>query len=150
MTMKIAFPTDDGRTISRHFGQAAQFLVLSVDDDGQVVARESRRKPAHSHDHGHDHENESGGQVSLGEINVTQGQSGGGNGHQGMFDLLADCQVLMAGGMGQPAYDRAAAMGLEVVLPGEKDIEKALDAYLAGTLQSDMRRVHEHGAGHQH
>jgi predicted Fe-Mo cluster-binding NifX family protein len=141
MTIKIAFPTDDGRNISRHFGQAAQFLVLTV-EDGQVVARESRMKPAHSH--------EPAAQVSLGDIAVTQGQGGGGDGHQGMFDLLADCQVLMAGGMGQPAYDRAAALGLEVVLPGEKDIEEALDAYLAGTLQSDMRRVHAHGAGHQH
>jgi predicted Fe-Mo cluster-binding NifX family protein len=148
MMTKIAFPTDDGRNISRHFGQAAQFLVLTV-EDGQVVARESRLKPAHSHDHGHDHSHEPAAQVSLGEINVAQGQ-GGHDGHQGMFDLLADCQVLMAGGMGQPAYDRAAAMGLEVVLPGEKDIEKALEAYLAGTLRSDMRRVHEHGAGHQH
>ncbi|MEZ4519318.1 MAG: NifB/NifX family molybdenum-iron cluster-binding protein [Chloroflexota bacterium] len=39
---KIAFPTDDGQTISRHFGRAARFLVLTV-EDGQVVVRESHQ-----------------------------------------------------------------------------------------------------------
>jgi len=146
MTTRIAFPTDDGRTISRHFGQALEFLVVAV-EDGEVTGWETRAKPAHSHEQG----GASGGQVSVGDIEVAQGEGGGnGRGHQAMFDLLADCQVLIAGGMGRPAYDRAAAMGLEVFLPGEKEIEYALQAYLAGTLTSDMRRVHEHGTGHEH
>lgn len=149
MTTKIAFPTDDNKTISRHFGQAAQFLVLTV-DDGRVVDRETRAKPAHSHDHDHDHDHAAPDAVALGSIGVSAPEQGRehGRGHQAMFDLLADCQVLVAGGMGQPAYDRATAVGLEVLLPGEKEIERALAAYLAGDLTSDMRRVHEHGHSH--
>lgn len=119
MTGKIAIPTDDGETISRHFGSARYFQVISP-DGGQVAMRE---KGGHDHDHGH-HEH--------------------GQGHGGKFELLHDCAVLIGAGMGQPAYDRLQRMGLEVILTGEKQIAAALEKYRAGTLRSDMRRVHAH------
>ena len=72
------------------------------------------------------------------------------HGHGGMFAQLADCQVLIAGGMGQPAYDRAQAQGMTVFTPSLKQIDEALAAYVAGTLESDTRRVHAHGHGHDH
>jgi predicted Fe-Mo cluster-binding NifX family protein len=61
-----------------------------------------------------------------------------------MFETIRDCQVLIAGGMGSPAYERAMSMGMEVYLTREKRIEGALQAYQAGKLDSDMRRVHVH------
>jgi len=39
--MKIAVISDDGKTISRHFGRAPYYLVLTV-EDGKIVAREQR------------------------------------------------------------------------------------------------------------
>ena len=38
--MKIAIATDDGRTISPHFGQAKKFVVITI-GDGLIIFRET-------------------------------------------------------------------------------------------------------------
>ena len=73
--MKIAVITDDGATISRHFGRAPYYAVFTV-EDGAVVEREMRDKAGHAQfqaesqgdgdpqserEHGHDHEHGQGG-----------------------------------------------------------------------------------------
>ena len=45
--MKIAFITDDGKTISRHFGRAGQYLVVEL-AEGQILKREMRDKIGHN------------------------------------------------------------------------------------------------------
>ncbi len=125
--MKIAFPTDDGVTISRHLGQTRLFTVATLADGGQPTL-EQRAKPYHGD-------------------GVSEQQPGQGLG-QVIFQTVADCQVLVAGGIGQPAYDRAVALGLKVILAGGRTIAEALTAYQAGGLATDMRRVHAHMGGH--
>ncbi len=121
---KLAFPTDDAKTISPHFGQAQFFLVANLHDDGSVTF-EQREKPVHRHDHyGSSPDSQAHGRAN------------------GIFAVIEDCQVLISRGMGQPAYDRALASGIEVFLVAEKDILTALNAYKAGTLSSDLRRIH--------
>lgn len=130
MQIKIAFPTDDGETISRHFGSAHYFQVLTLEDGTQTTAelREKGGHDQHSHAHGHDHAQ-----------------------HNAKFALLHDCQVLIGAGMGQPAYDRLQSLGLTVYLTGEKTIAAALARYQAGALDHDMRRVHaHHDHDHEH
>ncbi len=51
-------------------------------------------------------------------------------------------RTLISGGMGDSAYRHATAQGLEVILPADEKIMDAMKAYQAGTLVSDMRRVH--------
>ena len=46
---KIAFPTDDGETISRHLGESQFYIVALLDDIGNVTF-ERREKPHHQHD----------------------------------------------------------------------------------------------------
>ena len=123
---KVAFPTDDGETIGRHLGQAQFYLVATLGDSGEVRF-EPRQKPHHSAAEAH---------------RPGAHPSGKGEG-QAMLGAIADCQVLISGGMGQRAYEHALAQGLEVLLPAEKDIRAALDAYRAGRLTSDLRRVHQ-------
>ncbi len=118
--MKIAFVTEDGVRISNHFGRAPYYLVFSV-ENGQVQAQERREKTHHGaqddhHNHGHNHES--------------------------MFAPIADCQVMVVGGMGTPAYAAAQSAGLEVILTGG-EIQAALQNYLNGTLESNPRRVHQ-------
>lgn len=122
---KIAFPTDDGETISKHLGQAKYFQVVTW-EDGKVKASERREKASHSHQN-HEHEHETG---------IHPGQA--------MIETIRDCQVLISGGMGQPMYQRAVASGLEVYLTGEDRIADALEAYAQGKLSSDMSRIHQH------
>ena len=43
--MKIALITDDGKTISQHFGRAPYYLVVTI-DEGKVIDRETREKIA--------------------------------------------------------------------------------------------------------
>ncbi len=124
--MKIAFPTDDGRTISAHFGRAQSFVVATVEGDAEPQF-EQRAKAFHGgegqHHEEHDHHSHD---------------------HGGMFGPITDCQVLIAGGMGEGALQGALAQELEVILTDEKQIPAALAAYRAGTLTSDPRRLHRH------
>jgi predicted Fe-Mo cluster-binding NifX family protein len=124
--MKIAAITQDGKSISSHFGMADKYLIFEV-QDGQIVSQNEVDKPHHAvHP---DHE--------------AQGSRHEGHGHDDMFAPLRDCQVLLAGGMGGPAYQKALDTGLEVVLSGGQ-IKSALEAYLRGELHSDPLRVHKH------
>lgn len=120
--LKIAFPTEDGQTISAHFGRAPQFVIATI-DNAQPVQFEQRSKSYHGneeHAH-HDHHTHD---------------------HGGMLSPIADCQILIAGGMGKPAYDSAVSAGLTVIMTSEKSITAALDAFRTNTLGSDLRRVH--------
>jgi predicted Fe-Mo cluster-binding NifX family protein len=157
---KIAFPSEDGQTISRHLGRAPFFIVATL-QDGQLPTLERRPKPHHGsgHDHDeHEHSNEQGHaqpspqaaplhpdlQHAPPNPDTSISVSANPEGVHAMFSVIADCQVLVAGGMGEPAYQRAQAYGLEVYLTGEWKIEAALAAYQAGLLKSDLRRVHAH------
>lgn len=124
MTRKIAAVTEDGQTLSSHFGMAPQYVVFSVEGQ-EVLSEEKRLKPHHQRhpDHRAGHQD--------------------GHGHEDMFAPIADCQVLLCGGMGTPAYQKALQAGLEVILAGG-EIRTALQAYLEGRLSSDLRRVHQH------
>jgi predicted Fe-Mo cluster-binding NifX family protein len=124
MMQKIAVVTENGRQISSHFGMAPVYRVYSV-EDGKVVAEEERAKPHHIHHPDHD-----------------SGHEGHGL-HADMFAPILDCQVLICGGMGTPAYQKALAAGLEVVLSGG-EMRAAVDAFLLGRLDSDPRRIHQH------
>ena len=154
--IKVAFPTDDGTTIGRHLGQAKTYVVATL-EDGAAPRFETRPKQYHgAHHHDHDPKDSSPAPqpVSMDAIQFTphaqapadrtepeNAQHDHGQ-HSGMFVPLTDCQVLIAGGMGQPAYDHAVGLGLQVILTGAHTIAEALAAYRSGTLQSDMRRVH--------
>jgi len=123
MPIKIAVPTDDGTTISRHFGQAAYFTVVSLENN-QVASTETRAKASHNH----------------GDHTSTQGVHPG----QAMVDSISDCQVLICGGMGTPVFNRAQAAGLTVILTRLPTIDAALQAYAAGTLENEPTLIHMH------
>lgn len=128
---KIAFPTDDGVTICPHFGRA-QFYVVVTLNEPDAPQYERREKVAHGSHEAHEHEHEHDAEHHQRHD------------HNPMFAPLSDCQVLVAGGMGQPAYEHAQGMGLQVLLTGEREIAAALEAYRNNTLNIDMRRVHVH------
>jgi predicted Fe-Mo cluster-binding NifX family protein len=123
--MKIAAVTDDGVTIHSHFGQAPYFQVLTIENN-QIVAREQRAKPAHQHGAHDEHHHAAGGDTHA----------------QGMAAVIADCQVLLARGMGQPAYAALQAAGIQPILTVRETIDDAAQAYLRGELTHRAERVH--------
>jgi len=123
METKVAIPTDDGNTISRHFGQAKFFKVITLLNN-EVSSAEMREKASHQH----------------GAHSIEQGIHPG----QLMVDAISDCQVLISGGMGTPAYARATQAGLIVILTRLSSISDSLDGFIAGTLKNDPGLVHPH------
>ena len=121
--MKIAFATEDGKTVSAHFGKAPYYVVVQV-SEGKVLEQEMRAKAYHGNhqEYGHNHAD--------------------------MFTCIADCQVLVVGGMGTPAHESALAHGLKVVPTDPRDISAVIQAYLDGTLQENPRLIHRHGGAH--
>lgn len=125
--IKIAAVTEDHINLSSHFGMAPYYRVFSVEDK-EILAEKELDKPNHGQHGGSHHNMES--QHHL-------------HGHESMLAPIMDCQVLLCGGMGEPAYRNALEAGLEVVLTGG-EIDLAVKAYLNGDLVSDMRRIHMH------
>jgi predicted Fe-Mo cluster-binding NifX family protein len=132
--MKIAVISEDGTTISQHFGRAPLYVVLTV-ENGQVVSKENRNKaghhtfaaahhsePAHGERHGYDADSQSK--------------------HAQMAQSIDDCQVLLAGGMGWGAYDSLSSRGIETIITDIQNIDEAVGLYLQGKLINLRERLH--------
>lgn len=131
--MRIAFITDDEKTISQHFGRAAHYLVVKV-AEGQVIERELRDKLGHSQ-YAKDHH----------EPNHTQGSgmdSASHRKHQQMAEAISDCDVIICGGMGRGAYQSMQSFGIRPVVTDITDIDRALQAFLEDNLKDMTEKLH--------
>jgi predicted Fe-Mo cluster-binding NifX family protein len=150
---KIAFVSDDGTTISRHYGRARSFVVVTV-DGGREISREVRPKANHAMFAG---PQESGGRESGGQEGGEGGykgsrgrrqggyEEGHGEGpwrHQMMLASCRDCDVLVVGGIGSGALANLVAAGVQPIVSGRRLIDEALADWLAGRLQHHPERVH--------
>ena len=134
--MKIAVITDDGRTISRHFGRALYYLVFTI-EDGKVTHQETREKPGHqqfisqnqdqhSHAHGEQHGFDPASQ----------------NRHFRMAEVIQDCQFLISGGMGMGAYEGMKSSNIQPIVTDLQDINEAVNAWLSGNLRDRQDLLH--------
>jgi len=131
--MKIAAISEDGITISQHFGRAPLYVVFTV-EDGKVVNKETRAKTGHhtfaahhpdlapGEKHGYD----AGSQIR----------------HSSMAETISDCQVLLAGGMGWGAYEAMQSYNIKPVVTDVKSIDEAVQLYLDNKLPNLMERLH--------
>ena len=124
--MKIAIASDDGQTISQHFGRAPYYVVVTI-EGGKVTQREQRNKAAHVHAAGEPHH---------------QQNSGGPDHHTMMADAIRDCQIVLARGMGRPAYLSMQAAGIQPMVTDIADIDAAVAAYIAGNMVDHTERLH--------
>lgn len=129
--MKIAVVSDDGKTVSMHFGHA-QYYVVSTVENGRVVNREMRPKAAHGHGHAVGHHHIPGSHHGPEADSV----------HARMASSIEDCQVVIAGGMGQPAYESLKNRGIEPIITDIRDVDEAVQAYIGGTLRNLKERLH--------
>jgi len=131
--MKIAAISDDGVTISQHFGRAPLYVVLTV-EEGKIVSKEKRDKTGH-HTFAAHHPD-----LATGERHGYD--SGSQVRHASMAETISDCQVLLAGGMGWGAYESMKSYNIEPVVTDVKSIEEAVQLYLDGKLANLMERLH--------
>jgi len=138
--MKIAAVSNDGTTISAHFGKARSFAVLTV-EDGRVVGQEMRQKDqcSHGHDHhDHDHGHDTTQTFSVGSAPA----SASADPHVQAMAAIADCDVVLSRGMGRGMYANLQRAGIRAVLTDVPDVEEAVAAFLAGTLNEKPELVH--------
>ena len=134
----IAFVTDDGLTISAHFGRAQYYEVVTL-QDGQVRQRRRMTKSGHHTYH-----------------EATDQHQGGGQGHQhhdkhaAMTAPLVGVQALIARGMGMGAHQHLLASGIRPILTDLHTIDEAIEQFIQGSLQDNPRRLHQHGPHHDH
>ncbi len=130
--MKIAIPSADGKTIFPHFGRTQGFAILEIEDktikNRELVQNNFTGHAMGQHQgHGHSH-----------------GEGHGGHSHSGILEALNDCPVVIACGMGRRLYDDLTSAGKEVFITRETDIDRAVEAYLGGSLDHDPDRSCEH------
>ncbi len=132
--MKIAAITENGKTISQHFGRAPYYLVLTI-EDGKIVNREMRDKMGHNQFHE---------QAHSGEVHVA------GHGmdpqshdkHVSMAQTIADCKALLCGGMGMGAYESMRRLNIQPVVTDLSDIDEAVQAFIDGKLIDHTELLH--------
>ncbi len=132
--MKIAAVSDDGITISQHFGRAPYYVVVTIESN-QIVARERRDKLGHVHFSNEPHAE---GNDPRGHGYDPAAQSR----HARMASAIADCQVLLARGMGAGAYDSMRAAGIRPIVTDIASIDEAVQAYIEGRIVDQVERLH--------
>jgi predicted Fe-Mo cluster-binding NifX family protein len=132
--MKIATITEDGKTISQHFGRAPFYLVVTV-VNGQIAERELREKLGHAHFMGQPHPEEQPGQPHGMD-------AASHNKHLQMAEAIADCEALLCRGMGMGAYESMKARGIRPVVTDILTIDEAIKAYIEGSIVDQVERLH--------
>jgi predicted Fe-Mo cluster-binding NifX family protein len=134
--MKIAVITDDGKTISQHFGRAPYYLVFTI-EDGAIVTKELRDKVGHRQFAQEDHEHES--------ENDPRGHGFGAHSemkHARMIESIQDCGAIIVRGMGRGAYLAMEQANIRPFVTDLADAEQAVRAYMGGTLEDRTDKLH--------
>jgi predicted Fe-Mo cluster-binding NifX family protein len=132
--LKIAVVSEDGKTVSRHFGRAMQYVIVST-GEGKILSREIRKKAVHA---------------DSAASECGKSCSGcRGHGEESSYDLhrpmvlnILDCSVLLVGGMGRGAFEALNSRGINPVITDVEDIEQAVRLYLWDNLPNLMERLH--------
>lgn len=119
--MKIAVPTNDGSSISDHFGRSAGFLIFEV-ENGQIQSRTLRQNgQRHTHEIG-----------SCGHSHGAHGE----HSHAGILAAVEGCETVICVGMGQRAVQALQSGGVtQIVVTAPGAAEEAVGDYLAGKLR---------------
>jgi len=132
--MKIAVITDDGKTISQHFGRAQYYLVATV-ENGQIINREMRDKIGHNH-----FANELREEEKPGQPHGTDAASH--NKHLQMSEAITDCEALICRGMGMGAYQSMKTRNIRPLVTDIANIDEAVMAYANGQIIDHIEKLH--------
>lgn len=135
---KIAAITDDGKTISQHFGRAQYYLVATL-ENGAITHREMRAKLGHgnfagehlSGEHVHEHGQERHGMDADSH-----------NKHLQMAEAIGDCEAVLCRGMGRGAYESMQVRGIRPVVTDIEAIDDAVLAYAGGNIKDLVEKLH--------
>jgi predicted Fe-Mo cluster-binding NifX family protein len=127
---KVALVTEDGNTISRHFGSAPLYEVFTI-ESGKIVSRERKEKfnphaPGMQHEH-HNH----------GEMGHHSDEK-----HNSMLQNISDCQFLISRGMGYGIYQHLENAKIKPIITDIALIEEAVKAVIDETIINHSEKLH--------
>ena len=122
--MKIGIVSDDGTSVSPHFGMAQNYLVVDI-EDGKVKGRVLRPKMFHRPEPGKPHH--------AGHEQSSHGE---------MLSGVRDCEALVARGMGKPMYDSILQAGIRPYLTRLSTVDEVVRAYVEGRLDDHPDGLH--------
>jgi predicted Fe-Mo cluster-binding NifX family protein len=133
--MRIAVASQDGNSISPHFGRCAFFIIFDI-EDGVVQRKELRQNTHTSHGAGNCHVPGHGDQPHS---------------HAGLVQALHDCQAALCYGMGWRAANDLMQNGIQpVIIDRKRTPEEAASLFAEGQLPAANRDFCEGRHAHQH
>ena len=123
--MKAAVVTDDLQTVSLHFGMARHYLVYDI-EGGVVRGKEVRDKVGHG----------------AGEHHHQQGDGAESRLHNTMLSNVADCEVIISGGMGKPMFESIRAAGMKAFVTRIRGADDAVKALVDGSIDNHLELLH--------
>jgi predicted Fe-Mo cluster-binding NifX family protein len=133
--MRVAVASQDGESISAHFGRCASFIIFDV-EDGKVLRKDLRQNTHTSHGAGNCH---------------TPGHGDHPHSHAAIVQALHDCQAAICCGMGWRAAEELKQNGiLPVIVDGKRSPEEAVSLYAQGQLAPYDREFCAGRHPHQH
>ena len=133
--MKIAAVSEDGVTISQHFGRAPFYIVLTV-EDGKITAREKRDKMGHNQFAAEPHIDDHNDSRGHGFAPAEQDR------HFRMAEAIRDCQVLLVRGMGSGAYYSMEQVGIRPIVTEITAIDEAALEAAQGLIVDHKEKLH--------
>ncbi len=134
--MRVAIVTVDGKTVSQHFGRSPYYRIITV--KGDMIIDEGLRQRGT----GHFAQGQGKTQHSSSESSHFNEQGKHGFGadadakHATMAQEIADCDVLIAGGMGTGAYQSFVRAGLKVYLTDRQSIDETVGLLAQNNLKN--------------
>lgn len=117
--MRIAVASQDGESISAHFGRCACFIIFEA-KDGTVLRKELRKNTQTSHGAGNCHIPLRGDQPHS---------------HTAVVQALHDCQATLCYGMGWRMANDLKQNGIQpVIVDRKRSPEEAVALYVQGKL----------------
>lgn len=130
----IAAVTDDGSTISQHFGRARYYEVIFI-EDGKVVKKERRDKLGH-HNFAHDEHHGHSANEQHGFDETSH------NKHVSMAEAVKDCSIVLARGMGAGAYQSMMQLNIKPIVTDIRNIDEAVQKVIDGTIVDHTEKLH--------
>ena len=132
--MKVAVATDDGKTISRHFGRAPYYLVFTI-DDAELVSKEIRIKPdGRQFTHRiHQHHSEGSGH-GFGTCALTRRTQ--------MIDAIRDCDAIVVADVICGTYLEMTEIIIRPFVTEREDAEQAVRDFIDGQLDEYTEWLH--------
>lgn len=137
--MKIAVVTDDGKTVSKHFGRAAYLAVVTL-EGGEIRSMEMRSNPGRDRLDMEAHELRRGSPGAAPDCHGAG--AAGAAAHQAVATAIRDCEAILAGGMSWASRECLAANGIRPILTEIEDLHEAAKAYESGAITDHTEWLH--------